>query len=545
MRLGRRNLLYSMALAVGLLLFLVGYFICMLPSLYVDYVCEQNLRSVRAQHRAYMENGSYEEVRVRNPTACFSVEIPARGDYVLVTGKAFSVEVRLREGRLQEILDRCRDRLFAAGKAGAEESGELWQELERDLEELGEILSETGQGEAALPVSVRLRYWRDIEDEFSNESVRIHSYSDGCMVVEAGVQVLGDRYTNYVAMEQTEERFVLSVLPAVTPGADEIRPVVLQSLPMLGAVIALLAVLFSGMYSRGIVHPIVELVRHAQEMKHAKDFSVERLARKGTEARDEVQELAETLDDLYQQIRESYQELEEKNRELAEENKRQEIFLRSSSHQLKTPIAAALLLVDGMVNEVGRYKDTKVYLPRVKEQLLSMRRMVEDILYLNHCAQAMSIRETDVGQVLAERLQSYQVAVADRRIRLEVPRDMELAAHTDEAMVSGILDNLLSNAVRYTPVGGRIRIELCRTGQERGIRIENFGVTIPPELMPHIFEPFVTGSHQADSAGMHSHGLGLYIAAYYARKLEARLEVRNGRDSVVTLLAFPLGKETT
>ena len=44
-------------------------------------------------------------------------------------------------------------------------------------------------------------------------------------------------------------------------------------------------------------------------------------------------------------------ELEEKNRELAEENERQEIFLRSSSHQLKTPIAAALLLVDGMLNE--------------------------------------------------------------------------------------------------------------------------------------------------------------------------------------------------
>ena len=94
MGLGRKNLLYSMALAVGLLLFLVGYFICMLPSLYVDYVCEQNLRSVLAQHRAYMECGTYEAVRVRNPTACFSVEIPVSGDYVLLTGKAFSAFCR-------------------------------------------------------------------------------------------------------------------------------------------------------------------------------------------------------------------------------------------------------------------------------------------------------------------------------------------------------------------------------------------------------------------------------------------------------------------
>ncbi len=545
MRLGRKNLLYSMALAVGLLLFLVGYFIYMLPSLYVDYVCEQNLRSVVAQHRAYMEDGSYEKARVRNPTACFSLEIPASGDYVLMTGKAFSAEVRLRDERLREILGRCRELLFRAGNAEAQDWDELWGEMEKNLEELGNILSETGQGEGKLPVSVRLRYQRDIEDEFSNESVRIHSYSDGCMVVEAGVQVLGDRYTNYVAMEQTEERIVFSVLPAVTPGADEIRPVVLQSLPMLGAMIALLAVLFSGMYSRGIVRPILELVRHAEEMKHRKDFSVERLVDKGTKAKDEVQELAETLDDLYQQIRESYTELEEKNRELAEENERQEIFLRSSSHQLKTPVAAALLLVDGMLNEVGRYKDTKVYLPRVKEQLLSMRKMVEDILYLNHCARDMSIRETDVGQVLAERLRCYQVAVADKGIRLEVPEDMGLLADTDEAMVSRILDNLLSNAVRYTPAGGRIRIELRGAPRERELRIENFGVTIPDALMPHIFEPFVTGSHQADSAGLHSHGLGLYIASYYAKKLDARLAVRNGEDSVVTLLSFPPGKELT
>ena len=110
-------------------------------------------------------------------------------------------------------------------------------------------------------------------------------------------------------------------------------------------------------------------------------------------------------------------------------------------------------------------------------------------------------------------------------------------------MAARILDNLLSNAVRYTPEGGLIRIELWEEGQERGILIENFGVTIPDGLMPHVFEPFVTGSHQADSAGLHSHGLGLYIASYYAKKLEARLEVRNGEDSVVTLLIFPAGRE--
>ena len=144
MGLGRKNLLYSMALAVGLLVFLVGYFICMLPSLYVDYVCEQNLRSVLAQHRAYMECGTYEAVRVRNPTACFSVEIPVSGDYVLLTGKAFSAEVRLRDQRLREVLDRCREGLFKAWDAGAEDSEELWEELGKNLEELAAFCQRHG-----------------------------------------------------------------------------------------------------------------------------------------------------------------------------------------------------------------------------------------------------------------------------------------------------------------------------------------------------------------------------------------------------------------
>ncbi len=532
MRLGRKNLFYSMALAGIMLIFLVGYFIYMLPSLYVDYVMEENLKSIRRQHEAYVEQGSYEGVSVRNSTACISLEIPLEEDYVLVTGKAFSAEITFHDERMNQILDRCRELLFLAD---AEEDGDLREEMGR----FGDILEEVVQEDSSLPVSLNFRYLQDMEEEFYNESVKIHTYSDNLFITELSVEDASNRYTNYIAFEKTEERMIMSVLPVVAPDVDEIRPVVLQSLPMLGAVIFLLVLLSSRLYSKGIVSPVMELVRHTEEMKYDRNFSVRRLSEKRPDTGDEIQELADTLDDLYQQIKEGYCQLEEKNRELAEENRRQEIFLRASSHQLKTPIAAALLLVDGMLNEIGRYKDTKVYLPRVKEQLLSMRKMVEDILYLNHCAEDMRIRQTDVGKLLEERLRSCQVALADKGIAVDVPENMVFAAKTDEMIISQILDNLLSNAVRYTPEGGHIRIAYLETGGcGRRILIENFGVTIPEELAPHILEPFVTGSHQADSSGMRSHGLGLYIASYYAKKLGILLEVRNGEDSVAAELTF-------
>ncbi len=69
-----------------------------------------------------------------------------------------------------------------------------------------------------------------------------------------------------------------------------------------------------------------------------------------------------------------------------------------------------------MINEIGRYRETKIYLPKVKEQLLSMRKIVEEILYLNRCAENRELQQTDVGGLTVRRLHAYQVELADRGI---------------------------------------------------------------------------------------------------------------------------------
>lgn len=535
MRLGRKNLLYSMALAGVLLLFLAGYFMYMLPSLYVDHVMEQNLKSIREQHRAYVENGNYEGVQVKNATSCFSVEIPPDGACVRITGKAFSAEITLKDNRLKKILDSVLDKIGMDEGEAALTDGSLDEEAELIME----VIREYSEDSPFLPVSIRLLYVQEIEEEFYNESFKIHMYSDGVFIGEASVSDSGNHYTSYMAVEEKDGSFIFSFLPVMTPDADEIRPVVLQSLPMLAAVIVLIVLLSSGMYSKGIVQPIVELVQHTEQMKHAKDLELTRMSEEWPERTDEVRELADTLDDYYHQVREGYRKLEE-------ENKRQEVFLRASSHQLKTPIAAALLLADGMINQVGRYRDTKVYLPKVKEQLLSMRKMVEDILYLNHCAENMQPGKVELGRLLEEKLRPYQVSLAEKKISVRFHRQSEPAVWADEVMAAQILDNLLSNAVKYTPAGGWVRLYVFQeetgsgteAGGRAGIRIENGSVTIQEELLPHIFEPFVSGNHKADTVGLGSHGMGLYIAQYYAQKMGACLTVSNGDDSVVSILEF-------
>lgn len=561
MKLGRKNLIYSLALAGIMLALLAGYFCWMLPSLYVDHVMEQNLESIREQHRAYVETGSYQGVRVKNVTACFSMEIPDEGNLIRVTGKTFSAEILLRERRLQEILQRCRD-ILNDSLAGVGWKDSDRQELDREVEELWEVLESLLQ-ETQLPVEIRLLYTQELEQEYKNETAKLHIYTDSMLILEAGIEDSENHYVNYMAMEKTSDSLVISLLPVVTPEIQEIRPVVLMSLPMLGAVIFLLVLLFSRIYSRGIVSPIVELVRHTEQMKYSRDFSVKRMWEGQEHRRDEVGELADTLDDLYGRIRESYSQLEVKNAQLAEENQRQEVFLRASSHQLKTPIAAALLLVDGMIHQIGRYKDTRANLPRVKEQLLSMKKMVEDILFLGHCTEHMHLQVIDVGTLVKNRLETLAALAADRKLRIELEGEEGLEICTDETLFTQILDNLLSNAVKYTPREGRIAVCLIQDGQRAGVRITNFGVWISQELLPHIFEPFVSGNagagssfggcgpeadrpgsdmessgfgggSQSGSLGVGSHGLGLYIADYYAKKLHADLSVRNVEEGVET-----------
>lgn len=108
MKLGKRNLLYSLILASIMLVFLVGYFVYMLPSLYVDYRMEQNLRAVKEQHRAFAADGSYADVQVQNPTACFSLKIPEEGDRIFFTSKLVSAEIVIKDERLLELFSEVR-----------------------------------------------------------------------------------------------------------------------------------------------------------------------------------------------------------------------------------------------------------------------------------------------------------------------------------------------------------------------------------------------------------------------------------------------------
>lgn len=251
-----------------------------------------------------------------------------------------------------------------------------------------------------------------------------------------------------------------------------------------------------------------------------------------SDSKDEIGILGRNLQELYEKLRDNYEELERKNSLLEEENKRQEVFLRASSHQLKTPIAAALLLVEGMMNEVGKYKDTKAYLPEVKKQLLSMRKIVEDILYLNYHAENLQQEEVEIEVLVQEMIGSYAVQAENKGLQVTAAGNGVVS--TDREILKKIVDNLLSNAVGYTPRGQQIAIEISHAA----LCITNYGVTIEEKLLPNVLEPFV--SSEGSGKGK---GLGLYVAAYYSKLMGFELTIANIENGVQACLSFEKNRE--
>lgn len=521
MSLSRKTLLYSTVLALLMVVFVVGYFAVMLPSLYVDYVERSNLASVIEIQKGYTQNRTYDGLSVRNPTAVYSFELPDEGDELFVTGKFFTLKATVRDEELRSLLERLRGLLrgVSSGEISAdaeyfredmlEEGGALWAQIKEKL---------TGEDwiPETYPVAVQVET-KTGGDAFGQAYWKLHQMED-MLVYEAGISDEEYGYTTYIAAGRGESAYIFTVLPAMTPRMDELMPVVAESLPMIIAVVFFMVLLCSRFFSGKIVNPVIRLAGYAQTVGLADSFEEDAFC---LDTDDEIGALGRSLQELYQKLHDSYAQLEEKNRLLEEENERKEVFLRASSHQLKTPIAAALLLVEGMINEVGKYKDAKAYLPEVKKQLLSMRKLVEDILHLDDHA-AHEEREAVAVETLGEELvRAYAVQIEAKGLRVSVTGSGVFTA--DREMLRTVTDNLLSNAVQYTPDGEQIEI----TAGKDSLRIRNYGVTIDEKLLPNIYEPFVSSDSRTKGKG-----LGLYVAAYYGRLMGCRLNVQNMGNSV-------------
>ena len=324
--------------------------------------------------KEYIKNKNYDNIHSPNPTATLSVRIPSSGSDIYASNTFGSTKITIKDNELNNLLDELRY---------YSKNMEEIKDNEDYFERLFDTLKKSFNQEVFLkdfPVSFEFIESNN-KNVFNEGTSKMNIFSDDTVIYEFNSFDGVNYFTAYFATTIDKGEIIISVLSVMTPKIEDIRSIVVQSLPMIIAVLILILIVFTHFFSRKIIIPIKKLANHAEFIKENNINEASPIEIKGE---DEIALLGDTLNELYSKLNESFINLEEKNRLLVVENKRQDIFLRASSHQLKTPVAAALLLVEGMIDEVGKYKNTKEYLPKVKLQLLSIRKIIDEILNLNN-----------------------------------------------------------------------------------------------------------------------------------------------------------------
>lgn len=199
-------------------------------------------------------------------------------------------------------------------------------------------------------------------------------------------------------------------------------------------------------------------------------------------------------------------------------------FLRHVSHELKTPLAAlregVALLDEGVAGPLSPQQQEVAKI--LADNAATLQRRIEDLLRFNAAAFAAQrpVRQrTDMGALLRSLIDEQQLQWRARGLQVQLsqqPEGRALHAEVDPALLGTAVANLLSNAIRYSPDGGRIELRLLRQGEALAIEVADQGPGVPEAERGRIFEPFFRGQHQPahDGAqGLPGTGIGLSIVA--------------------------------
>ncbi len=235
----------------------------------------------------------------------------------------------------------------------------------------------------------------------------------------------------------------------------------------------------------------------------------------------------------------------ERDRRLQEQLQRQhaehanavkDTFLAMLSHELRTPLAA----IQNWMHVLRlKSKDPELLargLQVIENSVVAQQRLVEDLLDVSRIARGtlqMERQRVDLAAVVAKTVANLRAAAQRRGVALElsVPADAEVELVGDEARLQQVVANLVANAIKFTPAGGRIDVEVRSAagggdGAPATIRVRDTGEGIEPAFLPHVFERF----RQADPSTRRTHaglGLGLSIAQHLVEAHGGRIRAES------------------
>jgi two-component system, chemotaxis family, CheB/CheR fusion protein len=188
-------------------------------------------------------------------------------------------------------------------------------------------------------------------------------------------------------------------------------------------------------------------------------------------------------------------------------------FLATLSHELRTPLSAILLWGKILRSRSVSSEELDKGLGAIVDSANAQARLIEDLLDNSRAAAGkleLELGEADLQQIVRSVIEQNSPAASAKNLHIESELSPQVGTVIADAMrIRQVVWNLLANAVKFTPDGGRIRVALTRAGDEMRLVVSDNGVGITPEFLPHIFDRF----RQYEAAMTRKHGgLGLGLA---------------------------------
>jgi len=194
-------------------------------------------------------------------------------------------------------------------------------------------------------------------------------------------------------------------------------------------------------------------------------------------------------------------------------NRAKDEFLAVVSHELRTPLSPILGFLEILFEDPAATAEQRTALGTIERNARSLSYLIDDLLDVSRITSgklSLEYAPIDLGEVVRAVFDSARPAAETKGVTLALRvLDDPLVVAGDAGRLTQVVANLVSNAIKFTPLGGAIRVTLARAGSRAVLRVQDTGKGIAPELLPHVFERFRKG----DTSDTRVHGgLGLGLA---------------------------------
>ena len=422
-----------------------------------------------------------------------------------------------------------------------------------EVEELADMLSEELSHIPKEEVQYFIQGYNDILTKQYDDEFAFHLFQNsGNEIALSDLnEFTGNKIDDYKSTDTTREYEIsfadsteayILLLAKNTNKESQVVLALQKTLPILSVAILLVSVIAAFFYTWYMTKPIKKISKLSKQMADM-DFS----GLCPTNRTDEIGVLSHSLNDLSKKLAAALSELQEANQKLQADidmerrlEKQRVEFFAAASHELKTPITIIKGQLQGMLYQVGRYKDRETYLAQSLEITDTLGKMVQELLTISRLdtpGYTCKKSNLNLSNFIIDRITVFEDLFMQKDLTVEQSISPEIYILGDMQLLQKALDNLLGNAAAYSGAGNQVLIKLWKETETTTLTIENTGAHIPDEAISKLFEPFyrVDQSRNRQTGGT---GLGLYIVKTILDLHGAKIEIANTIQGVIVSVQF-------